>query len=58
MPVALTVSLTAGEKTSEGYFSKETMYVYVLQIIQEQLSVYFEYASDRLLGEFYRNGLF
>ena len=47
MPVALMVILTVGGGgNSECYLSKETKTMHVLQMVQEQLSIYFWYALD------------
>ena len=50
MPVALIVILTVGEGgggDSECYLSKETKTMHVLQMVQEELSIYFGNALDR-----------
>ena len=51
MPVALRVILTVVGENSECYLSKETKTMHVLQMVQEQLSIYFWYALDRLLRQ-------
>ncbi len=53
--ISKTHSDSVERQTSECHLSKETNTMHIIQMAQEQHSMYFGYAFLGVLGEFYRN---